>query len=176
MPFPTTPVQISWITLGTVNLPATLIAFKLLKPAPMKYFRRDVLDYVLISGTIGAVNLAILYSIVYFASGRDFLAARSAVTMFIGLYGTLIYLNVHGVELLRPFSILRHWRITLFGVVVAFITMIVPFLFADFFVFIPPPGEIWVLIIIVFLLTAATLFVFTQNRHVINQLWELVKK
>jgi cation-transporting ATPase E len=176
LPFPTTPVQISWITLGTVNLPATLIAFKLLRPASMKHFRRDVLDYVLISGTIGAVNLAILYSIAYFASGRDFLAARSAVTMFIGLYGTLIYLNVHGVELLRPLTVLRGWRITLFGVVVAFITMIVPYLFADFFVFIPPPGEIWLLIITIFLLTAALLFVFTQNRHVINQLWELVKR
>lgn len=176
LPFPTTPIQISWITLGTVNLPATLIAFKLLRPQYMTQFRRDVLDYILIAGTIGAVTLATLYTVVYFATERDFLAARSAVTMFIALYGTLIYFNVHGVELLRPRTLLEHWRITLAGIVVVVLTMIVPYFFAELFVFIPPTLEIWLLITVVFLLTAVLVYVFTQYRHLINQLWALFEK
>ncbi|MBZ0284721.1 MAG: cation-translocating P-type ATPase [Anaerolineae bacterium] len=176
LPFPTTPIQISWITLGTVNLPATLIAFKLLRPQYMVQFRRDVMDYILIAGTIGAVTLALLYAVVYFATERDFLAARSAVTMFIALYGTLIYFNVHGVELLRPRTLVEHWRITVAGVVVVVVTMIVPYFFAELFVFIPPTPEIWLLIIVVFLLTAVLVYVFTQYRHLINQLWALFEK
>lgn len=175
LPFPTTPIQISWITLGTVNLPATLIAFKLLRPQYMAQFRRDVLDYILIAGTIGAVTLSLLYAVVYFADESDTLAARSAVTMFIALYGTLIYLNVHGVELFQPRTLLKHWGISLFAIVVAAITMIVPFLFADLFVFIPPSPGVWALIVAVFMLTAISVYMFTQNRHLINQVWELVK-
>ena len=45
----------------TVNIPATLIAFKLIRPTFMAKFRRDVMDYVLTAGTVGAVTLALLY-------------------------------------------------------------------------------------------------------------------
>ncbi|MBZ0289559.1 MAG: HAD-IC family P-type ATPase, partial [Anaerolineae bacterium] len=57
LPFPTSPIQFSWITFGTVNIPATLIAFKIIRPAFMAKFRRDVIDYVIIGGTVGAVML-----------------------------------------------------------------------------------------------------------------------
>ena len=39
-------IQINWVTFGTVNIIATLVALKLLRPAFMANFRDDVLDYV----------------------------------------------------------------------------------------------------------------------------------
>ncbi len=175
LPFPTTPIQISWITFGTVNIPATLLAFKIIRPSFMAQFRRDVLDYVLVAGTIGAVILALLYVVVYFETGRDLLAARSAVTLYIALYGTLIFWNIHAVEIFEPHSLLRHWRITLFGLICTVLTMIVPFFMPATFQFIPPTIGVWAAIISTFLLTAALTYVFMRYRHVINQLWVIVK-
>ena len=50
LPFPITPVQISWATFGTVNLPATFIAFGWLRPQFIARFRRDVMDYIFTMG------------------------------------------------------------------------------------------------------------------------------
>jgi cation-transporting ATPase E len=174
LPFPTSPIQISWITFGTVNIPATLIAFRLIKPAYMKTFRHDVLDYVIITGTTAATSLAMLYFLTFFATD-DMFAARSAVTLFIGLYGTLIFWNVHDVDILSTRSILREWKITLLGVVLAVLTMIVPFLMPKVFNFVAPTPLIWVLIVAFFLLTAILNHLLLRNRHLINQLWELTK-
>jgi cation-transporting ATPase E len=174
LPFPTSPIQISWITFGTVNIPATLIAFRLIKPSHMKTFRRDVLDYVLIAGTTGATNLAMLYVLTFFASD-DMFAARSAVTLFIGLYGTLIFWNIHSVDILSTRSVLREWKITLLGGGLAVLTMIVPFLLPKVFDFVAPTPLIWVLIVTFFLLTALLNHLLLRNRHLINQLWELFK-
>jgi cation-transporting ATPase E len=175
LPFPTTPIQISWITFGTVNIPATLIAFKLIRPTFMSQFRRDVIDYVITAGTVGAVMLSILYAAVYFATSKDTFAARSAVTVFIGLYGTLIFWNVHSVDLLSPRSLIEHWRITLLGVVLTIFTIIVPFMLPELFVFVPPTGQVWVLIVAIFLLNGVIVSVLMRHRHLINQLWLLFK-
>lgn len=133
LPFPTSPVQMSWITFGTVNIPATLIAFQLICPTFMKAFRRDVLDYVITAGVIGAVNLSLLFAVVFFASGQNVYAGRSAVTLFIALYGTLIFWNTHSVELFDPRTWVRHGRITLIGSVLTFLTMLAPFVLPDWF-------------------------------------------
>jgi cation-transporting P-type ATPase E len=177
LPFPTSPIQISWITFGTVNIPATLIAFKLIRPAHMAKFRRDVLEYVIIAGMIGAVNLAVMYAGVFFSTTSSDAtdSARSAVTLFIALYGTLIYWNVHGVELFEPRTMLHGWRITLSGLVLMFLTMLAPFILPDLFEFVPPTLLVWELIIAVFFLTAILVYVFTRNRHLIEQFWELLK-
>jgi cation-transporting P-type ATPase E len=173
LPFPTSPIQISWITFGTVNIPATLIAFKIIRPAYMAKFRRDVMDYVLTAGTVGAVMLALLYVIAYFAAGQDMNIGRSAVTIFIAFYGTLIFWNVHDVDIFRPRSMLEHWRITLFGIIITALTMAVPFLLPKIFVFVPPPPLIWVAIVSVFLLTGALVSLLMHKRHLINLLWKL---
>lgn len=175
LPFPTSPVQISWITFGTVNIPATLIAFKLIRPKFMATFRRDVLEYVIIGGTISAAHLALLYTIAYFGAGSDVNAARSTVTLFIGLLGTLIFWNLHGVELFEPRSLIREWRITVLGLALTVLTMIVPFLLPDFFQFVNPSPLLWLLMAAMFLLTAVLIHIFTRNRHLIEQMWELFK-
>jgi cation-transporting ATPase E len=173
LPFPTSPIQISWITFGTVNIPATLIAFKIIRPAFMAKFRRDVIDYVIIGGTVGAVMLAVLYVVAYFASGQNMHEGRSAVTIFIAFYGTLIFWHVHDVDIMRPRSLFAHWRITVLGVVLTVLTMIVPYLLPTLFVFVPPEPLIWVAIVSIFLLTAASVTMLMRNRHLINQLWRL---
>ncbi len=175
LPFPTSPVQMSWITFGTVNIPATLIAFQLIRPTFMKEFRRDVLDYVITAGVVGSVNLALLFVVAYFASGNNLYAGRSAVTLFIALYGTLIFWNTHSVELFDPRTWVRHWRITLIGFVLTFLTMLAPFVLPTWFEFVPPSPLIWVLIVAIFLLTAAILAVVMRYRHLINQLWLLLR-
>jgi magnesium-transporting ATPase (P-type) len=175
LPFPTSPIQISWITFGTVNIPATLIAFKVLLPKYMKQFRRDVLEYVLVCGTISAVNLSLLYAITYYGSNLNMEAARSAVTLFIAFLGTLIFWNIMGVELSEPRTLIEHWRVTLTGLALCAVTMIAPFMLPDLFKFVPPTPLGWALIISIFLLTVVMVHTFTRNRYLIGQVWELVK-
>ncbi|MBI1281396.1 MAG: HAD-IC family P-type ATPase [Anaerolineaceae bacterium] len=173
LPFPTSPAQISWVTLGTVNIPATLIAFKILRPKHMAKFRRDVLEYVIISGMISAVVMALMYVVAYYGSDENVDIARSAITLFITLFGTLIFWNVSGIEMFEPRTLREHWRIVLLGIVLTALTMVVPFIVPSFFAFIPPPPLIWALVISTFLLTATLLHVFTRDRRIIEQLWEL---
>ncbi len=175
LPFPTTPVQISWITFGTVNIPATLIAIGWIRPGYMAKFRKDVLDYVFTAGITGAAMLALLYVVSYFATEENTFAARSAVTLFIAIYGTLIFWNIHEVELFWPRTMLKHWRVTLFGLVLLALTMAVPFLVPQFFDFVPPTPALWLLIGTIFLLTAIIQHFAMENRHLINKMWALLK-
>jgi magnesium-transporting ATPase (P-type) len=174
LPFPTSPVQISWITFGTVNIPATLIAFQLIRPNFMKEFRRDVLDYVITAGAVGSVSLALLFAAVYFVDNNVY-EARSAVTLFIALFGILIFWHTHDIDLFYPPSWLKHWGVTLLGLVLAALTMLAPFLLPHFFDFIPPTPLIWVLIITVFFLTAVLLALGRRYRQLLNQLWLLLR-
>lgn len=176
LPFPTSPIQISWITFGTVNVPATLIAFKIIRPAFMEKFRRDVLEYVIIAGMISAVCLTLMYTTVYFGSPQNGLqAARSAVTLYIALLGTLIFWNIQGIEIFEPRTLVENGRVTVLGIVLAFFTMLAPYLLTNLFEFIDPEPRVWALIISIFLLNAVLVYSFTRNRHLIKQLWELFK-
>ncbi len=175
LPFPTSPAQISWVTLGTVNIPATLIAFKILRPKHLGKFRDDVLEYVITSGTIGAVIMALMYVVAYYGSNQNVHAARSAITLFITFFGTLIFWNVSGVELFEPRTIVEHWRIVLLGTILTILTILGPYLVPSFFAFIPPTPLMWALVISTFALTATLVHVFTRNRNLIQQLWELFK-
>lgn len=91
MPFPITPVQISWVTFGSLNIPAMLMTIPLIRPQFIKNFREDVIDYIIISGFVGAIMVVIVYFTAYFGSNRDMNVARSIVTFFIMLF------NIHNV-------------------------------------------------------------------------------
>jgi cation-transporting ATPase E len=171
LPFPISPIQISWVTFGTVNIPATLIAFELLRPSYMQRFRHDVLDYVITGGLVGAVGIAALYVVTYFYGGAA--SARSAVTMFITLYGILIFWNAHGVDLLRLSSVMRHKRIVLLGIVLATLTILGPYLFSDLFGFVAPTPVVWLLIVAIFLLATLALAITMRRRRLVNRLWLL---
>src|SRR5690606_29707205 len=86
LPFPITPIQINWITFGTVNIIATLVAFKIMRPAYMQRFRRDVLEYVMTGSFIGSAVMALLYAVTFFVTGLNTDAARSALSIFITFF------------------------------------------------------------------------------------------
>src|SRR5690606_15389298 len=97
LPFPITPVQISWVTFGSINMPATLMALALTRPKFIRNFREDVLDYILTGGFIGTVLLSVLYVAAYFEANRDENIARSAVTFFVALFNVYMVLTIQGV-------------------------------------------------------------------------------
>jgi len=68
LPFPTTPILISWLTFGMVNIPGGFITFGLIRPAHVRSFSRDVVRYVTGAVLIGGVILALLYAGVFLYS------------------------------------------------------------------------------------------------------------
>ena len=180
LPFPITPVQISWATFGTVNLPATLIAFGLLRPRFMAHFRRDVLDYIVTMGCIGAALMTLLYLIVWFGGGGDLRQTRSAITIMVALYGMLITWHIQGIDLYNPDSFLQHWRILLLSSLLTALTIIAMYVFPDLFEFSPPrwdggDGSLMIVAIAaLFLLTMALLSHGMRHRYLLNRFWALL--
>ena len=180
LPFPITPVQISWATFGTVNLPATLIAFGWLRPQFMSRFRRDVMDYIFTMGFIGGVMLTLLYLITWFGSGGDLIMTRSSVTIMVALYGMLITWWIQGINLFQPRSFLQHWRILLLSSLLTAFTILLMYAFPALFEFAPPvwdggDGSLLIVAIpAVFLLTMALLAHGMKYRYLLNRFWDLL--
>src|SRR5690606_8709091 len=99
LPFPITPIQINWVTFGTVNIVATLVAFKIMRPARMTNFRRDVLEYVITGAFIGSALMALLFALTFFVTDLNTNAARSALAIFATFFGILVFWNVFGIDL-----------------------------------------------------------------------------
>lgn len=182
MPFPINPIQISWVTFGVINIPATLIAFRIMKPAPMKEFREDVLNYVVNGGAVGAVSLAVIYGVIFMTSSFNTVAARSAVTMYLILYGVLVLWHTEGIELLRPRSIGAHKKIFVLGLILGILTVVVPYVLpyvlptlAATFVFTPPTALHWVLIIGIFALATVALELAQRTQAFTKRVWLLAK-
>ena len=180
LPFPITPVQISWATFGTVNLPATFIAFGWLRPQYMARFRRDVMDYIVTMGFIGAVILTLLYLMAYFGSGGDLKMTRSAVTILVALYGMLITWHIQGIDFYRPKSFLEHWRILLLSSLLTALTIIGMYLNPDLFEFEPPTWDggagslLIIAIAALFLLTMVLISHGLKYRYLLNRFWALL--
>lgn len=179
LPFPISPVQISWITFGVINIPATLIAFRVLRPTYMRRFRQDVLDYVVTGGIISAAAGAFVYAAAYL-DGFNQDVARSAVTIYYALFGMQVVWNTHGVEVLRPDTIRQNWRIFLLGLILLTLTITIPFVLPSFwpeaaaiFEFVPPTPLIWLEIGAVFALTVLLLEIAMRRRALVGQLWRL---
>lgn len=180
LPFPITPVQISWATFGTVNLPATFIAFGWLRPQYMKHFRRDVMDYIFTMGFNGAVLLTLLYIIAYFGTNGNVELTRSAITILVSLYGMLITWNIQGIDFYRPKSFIENWKLLLLSSVMTGLTLISFYLAPELFEFYPPlwdGGDGTMLIIgitALFLLTMVLLSHGLKYRYLLNRLWALL--
>ena len=180
LPFPITPVQISWATFGTVNLPATFIALGWLRPQYMGRFRRDVIDYIFTMGFIGAVMLTLLYLMAYFGSGGDLTMTRSAVTILVALYGMLITWHIQGIDFYRPKSFLEHWRILLLSSLLTALTIIGMYLNPTLFEFDPPTWDsgagslLIIAIAALFLLTMVLISHGLKYRYLLNRFWALL--
>ncbi len=175
LPFPITPVQISWVTFTTANIHGGLYGFGLLKPAPMERFRRDVLDYVIVSGFLGAVHMAFLYFVVYQLAGLGWDAARSALTCFALLYGLLIFWNTQGIELLRPRTLWQHKWSTLLAGTFALFGMLALYALPGIFTFVRPTLHTVLLITALFLLNVLLVEILMRSRRQINMLWKVVE-
>ena len=182
LPFPITPVQISWATFGTVNLPATLIAFGWLRPQYMARFRRDVMDYIFTMGFVGAVMITLLYLVSWLSSGGDLLLTRSNVTIMAALYGMLITWHVQGIDLYEPRSFLAHWRILLLSSLLTTLTILAMYAYPALFEFAPPSWDgadgslLIVLIAALFLLTMALTAHGLRHRYLLERFWSLLER
>jgi len=180
LPFPITPVQISWATFGTVNLAATFIAFGWLRPRFIGRFRRDVVDYIVTMGCIGAALMTLLYLIVWFGSGGNLTTTRSAMTIMVALYGMLITWHVQGIDLYNPDSFLEHWRILLLSSLLTALTIVAMYVFPELFEFNPPrwdggDGSLMIVAIAaLFLLTMTLLAHGMRHRYLLDRFWELL--
>jgi cation-transporting P-type ATPase E len=178
LPFPITPIQISWATFGTVNIPATLIAFSLLRPYPrIRYFRPDVVDYIMTAGLNGAVAIALLFVAAYSGYGQDTLVARTAVTVFITLFGMNIMWNIHGVDIHDLGSFRRHPFVAISAPVLATVTILAMYAFPELLEFQPYSWAdlpLLVLIIALFLLVAIITSHGMRHRVLLYRFWRLL--
>ncbi len=184
LPFPITPVQISWATFGTVNLPATLIAFGWLRPQPLSQFRRDVVDYIFTMGFIGAVCMTLLYLIIWFGSGGDLMMTRSSVTIMVALYGMLITWHVQGIDIYQPRTFWQNRRILLMSSLLTALTILVmyvdPLFEQPLFEFNPPvwdggSGSLMIAAIpALFLLTMVLTAHGLKYRYLLGRFWDLI--
>ncbi len=173
MPFPLNPIHISWVTFGVINVPATLIAFRLIKPARMDKFRHDVLDYAVTAGFIGATGMAFVYAFAYITSGHNLQAARSTVMLYIALFGMLCLWNIHGIYVLQPRTIARNPSVFMIGLLLGIGTLVGPYIFPRWLEFIRPTAAQWIVIIVAFLITVVVLFAAMRTRGLVNRLWGL---
>lgn len=162
LPFPTTPIQISWLTFAVVNLPALLITFGLIKPPAFKSFRHDVADYVLVTVLVGALSTALLYTALYLQplaglsaeaitdalrnSARD--SARSTLLVFMMLYGLIIFWNTMGIDMFDLATMRARLRTTLIGVATVAAALAICYLLPTAFVFAPPTPVEWLMVVV----------------------------
>lgn len=201
LPFPITPIQISWVTFGTINMSATLIAFAIIRPQVMLDFRRDVLDYILTAGVIGSVIQTALYVIVFFVADRippefvvpdvlnpqtfrgisqadtDLETVRSTITLFGAFFNTYIVLNIQGVNMYQPRTFLRYWRIVLVMTILLILTIAALYLFPALLEF-QPITELWILGLIGFA-SVLSMWLLTHGlryRYLLNRFWVLFER
>lgn len=173
LPFAITPIQINWVTFGTVNVVATLVAFKIMRPVYMERFRRDVLDYVVTGAFIGSAVMALLFTVVYFATGQNTAAARSALSIFATFFGILIFWNTFGIDLSQPRTLVTYWPVTLIGLGFTLLVIIGFYVAPELFEFVPPTGGIIALIVALLLLTIALFSWSLKFPHLLKRLWNL---
>ncbi|MCU0511791.1 MAG: cation-translocating P-type ATPase [Anaerolineae bacterium] len=177
LPFPMTPVQISWATFGAVNIPATLVAFGLLRPAKMQRFRHDVLDYIFTVGFIGAVLHTILYVVVYFGSGHDVVIARSAVTVYFTTFSAYAVWTILGANLYEPATFRQYRGSGLIMLVLGIITIIAMYIFPDLAEFSLPPAP-WLITLLVALQLLAMILLAhgMKYRYLLRRMWDLFRE
>lgn len=177
LPFPMTPVQISWATFGAVNIPATLVAFGLMRPEKMGRFRRDVLDYIFTVGFMGAVLHTFLYVVVYFASGNDAMLARSAVTVYFTTFSSYAVWTILGANFYQPQTFRRYWRSGVVLLILTILTILAMYAapgLADF----KMTTDWWLIILLVALQLLSMILIAhgMKFRYLLRRMWDLFRE
>jgi cation-transporting ATPase E len=175
LPFPITPIQISWVAFGTLNFPATLMTIGVLRPEPIKRFRRDVLDFIVTAGIVGGVGMSAAYLLIY-ETTATLAESRAAITLMISLYGVLVVWHVHGIDLFRPRSFRRSPRAALISPALTSTVLLVATGFGDTFEFAWPPDQAVAIVIGITLMCAAVLSVGMRRRGFLHRVWGLLER
>jgi cation-transporting ATPase E len=173
LPFPIDPIQVSWVTFGVINVPATLIAMHLVRPMRMDFWRRDVIDYVLTAGLLAVAGLSVGYGASYLLNGGNFHMSRGVNMMLMTLWGMLVYWNVMGVQLFEVRTWREHRFVFFSGLGLAVITMLAPFIAPQLLSFVPPTLPQVLLIVVVFCIHAVALHVLMRTRAFTSLIWKL---
>lgn len=174
LPFPTTPIQISWAAFGTNNIPGGLIAFGFIRPKFIKNFRDDVMDFVITMSTVGGVGFALMFLVAYQYSDVD--TARNASTIFFLMFGTIIVWNVMGVDILRPRTILQNFRAFLVPPVLIIPVLTLATFFPNIFDFAWPPLELVGLVAAIVALCTLVVSVGLKNNGLLQRFYSLFQK
>ncbi len=143
LPFPGLVRPLSWAAISTTSIPAVFITFGLLRPRPIRHFRRQVLGYIILTGLIGAVALTLAYTATYLLSDRDVTLAQTVMTLMALIYGILVFWDVHGVVPFEPITFRQNPREAAIGIGVAIVTLAVPALLPGVFQIAPLPLPYW---------------------------------
>ena len=173
LPFPINPIQISWVTFGVVNVPATLIAMHYVRPVRMDFWRRDVIDYVLNAGLLAMAALSVMYGASYLMGDGDFALSRSVNMIFMTLWGMLVYWNVMGVELFEHKTWLQHRFVFFSGFFFAAATMLGCYIAPGILSFVPPTMPQILLVIVTFSIASVLLHVLNRRRSLTELFWKL---
>jgi cation-transporting ATPase E len=171
LPFPVTAIQISWSGFGPINIPGGLMALGLLRPQKIVSFRRDVLDYVIISGFFGALGMGLMFLVAFWS--RGVIQAQYAMTLFMTLYSLNISLNVCGIDLWSPPTYRLYPLATLIILLLTFGTMTAAMLIPQVFQFYLPTGELLLLVMSLFLLATILTRRTMRHRLLLHQIYSL---
>jgi cation-transporting ATPase E len=143
LPFATTPILISWLTFGMVNVPGILITFGFLRPRYLASFPNDVMRYVLTATVVGGLSMSVLYAACYLLlrgdvevgvielAARD--EARSGLLVFMALFCLVVFWNTFGVELFKVQSLREHPRLVALGIGLVLLTLVPPYFLPQLF-------------------------------------------
>ncbi len=174
LPFPITPIQISWAAFGTINIVGGLIALGLVRVAPINNFRDDVMDYVITAGLTGAVAMAIMYVVAFYAT-NDVRVARSAMTLFFILYSMMNTWHVHGADITQPRTLVDNPNIVWTTILLTGAALATATLLPDLFEFTWPPIEVLILTLSLHILAILITAIGMRNRGLLHQLYKLMR-
>ena len=177
LPFPNTPIQIAWLTFGSLNIPAMLITLLIFRPKLMQNFRDDVLDYSVIGGVIGAMTFTLLFTVAYFGTGRDAELARNASLIYQTLFNSYIVLTIVGVDFFEPKTFITKWRsvttMTVLTVMTIWASYLVPEMVGTTPMSFTSHPLLIILITALFALSMMLIAYFSRRRYILHRLWAL---
>jgi hypothetical protein len=117
--------------------------------------------------------MSVVYAFAYITSERNLSQSRSAVALFLVLFGMLALWNIHGIRLLEPGTIRNNPRVFVLGLLLGGVTLIGPYVVPRVLEFYPPTIEQWIVILVTFAITVVVLYVTMKTRGFADRLWRL---
>jgi len=173
LPFPMSAIQISVMTLLLINIPAALIAFRVLKPMPMAHYRRDVLDFVVTAGIIGGLGMTLNAIVIYLSAGLDTDVMRASSYIFLTLWAMLAMWNVQGIDAFTLATIRSSWQRFALAPGLGVLALTAPIIAPRILSFSAPTALQLTLTIAIFALCVSLTRLMMRTRGIANTLWSI---